>query len=374
MRSRRDPPGYGEAMTAGDEPIDAYDVETSIEVRLISLPTRDRLGAAHDRDPATNRELVIVRLTDADGNEGWGECSALNEATYTREWARGAFAALTTDEPVDASEAPMAAAAIEMAHLDLWLRGRDESLATWLGVATTRVPAGAVVGLGDTDATLAAVERLVGDGYGRIKLKATPESFAIVQAVRDRFDEIELQIDGNGSFGAEHVDALAALAYDAELDAIEQPFDPADLDAAIDLVEATPVPVLADESIETADDADELADRGALTGVVIKPPKLGGIAAALDLLDWAAEQGLAAAAGGMLECGLGRHALAAVAGVDGFSVTGDVSPARRWLAVDPWPDLEMDGGWITVPTGPGVAPPPDLGVLDEHTVDTWRDG
>jgi hypothetical protein len=48
-------------------------------------------------------------------------------------------------------------------------------------------------------------------------------------------------------------------------------------------------------------------------------------------------------------------------------LVGDLSPAGRWLADDPWPDLAMRGGRIAVPTTAGVAPPPDPDRLDAVT-------
>ena len=76
----------------------------------------------------------------------------------------------------------------------------------------------------------------------------------------------------------------------------------------------------------------------------------------------------------MLETGLGRRALAAVAGLPGFTLTGDLSPAARWLAADPWQDLTMTDGRITVPTTPGAAPEPDPYVLDRYRIEQRRIG
>jgi L-alanine-DL-glutamate epimerase-like enolase superfamily enzyme len=73
----------------------------------------------------------------------------------------------------------------------------------------------------------------------------------------------------------------------------------------------------------------------------------------------------------MLESALGRHALAAFAANDGVEITGDVSPSRRWLATDPWPDLKMSDGMIAVPTSPGVAPLPDQDRIEDLTIYRW---
>ena len=115
-------------------------------------------------------------------------------------------------------------------------------------------------------------------------------------------------------------------------------------------------------------DVDALAADNAATAVAIKPPKLGGLGVALATLDQARDTGLAASLGGMLECGLGRHLLAAVAPSPIFTVIGDLSPARRWLADDPFPDIAMIDGRIQAPATVGIAGEPDADKLAHYTV------
>ncbi len=131
------------------------------------------------------------------------------------------------------------------------------------------------------------------------------------------------------------------------------------------------VAVVADEAAPTLEAAKLLLAQGALSGVSIKPPRVGGISRALEILAWCVGQGIPATAGGMLESALGRHALAAFAANDGLSITGDVSPSRRWLAADPWPDLDMSDGMIAVPRSPGVAPLPDQDLIEDLTIYRW---
>ncbi len=65
----------------------------------------------------------------------------------------------------------------------------------------------------------------------------------------------------------------------------------------------------------------------------------------------------------MLETGIGRAALLAVAALHGFTLTGDCSASARYFGVDG--DLTepfvLDKGRLRVPTGPGlgVEPRPD---------------
>ncbi len=328
---------------------------------------------------------MVVGLRDGDGNEGWGECSALNAPTYSPEWADDAFSVLAEPDRLDAGEHPMAAAAQEMARLDLDLRAAGrclvDHLADRLGgdsPIVASLPLAAVVGLpaadphgrpASVDDLVAEVATRVADGARRVKLKVVPGWLGgPVRAVSDAFAGLEVQIDANGSLRADDLAELAGVAD--RLTAIEQPFADADLTSRLAgvLRSTTATPILFDEGTPSADDVRALVDPDLGLGVVIKPPRLGGLAAAVELLAWCAQRGVPASAGGMLECGLGRHALAAFAALPGLTITGDLSPARQWLAADPWPDLEVAGGEVAVPSGPGVAPLPDPETLDRLTV------
>lgn len=345
-------------------------IVTHRSVWLLHLPTSDQLTAAHTKAGGTGRWLTVVGLR-ADGPEspviGWGECAALNEPTYTPEWAAGAYSMLTAHEPVDHAGSPLAAAALAMADLDASLRAQGRSLADHLGTAGRRVRAGAVVGLGSIDETVTAVDRLVQTGYRRIKLKVTPNHLADpIRAVTATYPGLEVQADANGSLTEVDVPALLA-ATQAGLRAIEQPFGVGDLDAAARLVATGEIQVVADEALTTPDDVERLAAAGAATAVTIKPPKLGGLAPALDALALAQAVGMGATIGGMLESGLGRHQLAALAGDPRLTLTGDVSPARRWLAQDPFEDLVMQGSEIVVPDRVGIAGDPDPDTMARFT-------
>ncbi len=384
---------------------------TAADVWLCEFPLVEPFAASHGTTSA--RTVAIVRLRSGDV-EGWGECSALPAATYTAESAAGCFELLATEllpavlalptaadpacgtpgtgsEPDDElsalrrtrPDAPMALAAIEMARLDLRLRGAGRSLADHLGVTRARVPAGVSLGLDTPDGVVARARSLVADGYRRLKVKIQPgHDAAVLDALRsdDTVERsgAEIQLDANGAYGPDDLDLLVDLVRSGA-SALEQPLATSHVDAAVELVTRLdelaaragrrPVPVVADEAVASVGDAITLADRGALSGVSIKPARVGGLTEARRLHDLCVERGLAATAGGMLETGLGRHALAALAALPGFDLTGDLSPAGRWLAADAWPDLQLIDGEIVVPTGAGVAPPPDRRLLDATTID-----
>lgn len=366
-----------------------------VEVRLLSLPMREAFGAAHGT--VQRREITVLRVVTDEGH-GWGECAALTEATYSDEHAAAAFDVLAgtllprlVGHRLDAVAAlarladvpghPMAKAAVEMALLDVALRSSSRSLASWLadddaagptvaGPPAT-VAAGAVVGLGSPSEVADRVSALAGEGFGRVKIKIMPgHDREVAAAVRACCPDLDLHADANGSYQAADLPLLASLG-DQGLGALEQPFPSGRPGWAAELVAATTgsgLMVVADEAAVDIAAVQELHHRRALRGVAVKPSRLGGLAAARDLHRWCREAGLALTAGGMVETGLGRHALAALATLPGFTVTGDVSPAGRWLAADPWPDLVMAAGRIEVPATPGVAPDPDPDVLVHHTL------
>lgn len=323
--------------------------------------------------------LTVVRLENEHGAIGWGECAALNRPGYTDEWAKGAFELLGSAPELDerggaaslVPVAPMAMAALEMAEYDLRLTEQGISLARFLDVGRASVPAGAVVPLATVEQAVESARDLDRLGYHRLKFKVAPSArtgfrpAVLVNAVAGELPSVPIQLDANGSFDAASAVEISELAGVV----VEQPFPARDIHLAAEAVTAG-VFVLADEGAVSLSAVERLVELGACTGIVVKPPRLGGIAPAFDLLGWCAEHGVPAAAGGLLESSLGRHALAVTAAHDACTIVGDLSPASRWLAGDPWPDLVMDtAGLIRVPSGPGVAPQPDPDLLTEHTVD-----
>jgi o-succinylbenzoate synthase len=101
---------------------------------------------------------------------------------------------------------------------------------------------------------------------------------------------------------------------------------------------------------------------GACRVVSIKAGLVGGLDEARRTLELCRAAGIAARAGGMLETGVGRAALVALASLPGFSVPGDLSASNRYFAQDVTPPFELERGRLAVPAGPGigVAPLPDV--------------
>ena len=64
----------------------------SIELREIRLPLVHFFETSFGR--TTERRIVLARVTDANGAEGWGECTAGEGPFYSNEWTETAWATL----------------------------------------------------------------------------------------------------------------------------------------------------------------------------------------------------------------------------------------------------------------------------------------
>src|SRR5215218_4604563 len=65
----------------------------SIELREIRLPLIHFFETSFGR--TTERRIILARVTDANGAEGWGECTAGEGPFYSNEWTETAWTTLT---------------------------------------------------------------------------------------------------------------------------------------------------------------------------------------------------------------------------------------------------------------------------------------
>ncbi|MFZ0664939.1 MAG: o-succinylbenzoate synthase [Acidimicrobiales bacterium] len=364
-----------------------------IELRWLDLHLRVPHSTASGT--ATVRPVVLARLI-TDQSEGWGECAALAAPDYTEEYAAGAWALLCDflvpalisaarahgnrfqPEGVEAILSdvrgnPMAKACLEMAALDSMLRAQHRSLADFLGVERDHVEAGTVVGLLEPAQVTDAVERAIEAGYSRVKLKIAPGSdLGVLVTLRERYPDLGLQADANGSFDMRdpgHVRSLENLDHLGLL-CLEQPLDPDDLLGHAELAKRIATPVCLDESISSLGRLDEALALGACDVVCIKPARLGGLLKAVTAHERCAARDVPVWCGGMLETALARSANAAIAGLRGFVMPGDIGGGERFNEADPFATTlngETGGPRVPIHKGPGVGPAPDVRLLDRVT-------
>jgi len=355
-------------------------VVTSTELVWVGLPLRRPHVAAHGTE--TTREVVLVGVSDGDGNVGWGECSALSSPSYTSEFTAGAFdvlsesmvpALMAGQRWVDPNH-PMASAGVEAAVIDLALRRSGRSLAAALGATTDRVERCVVITGGDTvDEVLGLVARAVASGAAMVKLKVSPHwDPRILQAVATSWPNLPVAVDANGSIA--HDQQLLQTLDGHGVAYIEQPA-PAGDDLALSTIAAgLSVPVAIDESVTTALALADSVDRGAASVVNVKPSRVGGLVAALECIEVARSRQVSVFVGGMLETGVGRAAAvalaAAVASDAGLSsLPADLGPSDQYFDSDITDPVVVDSdGRLVVPGGPGIGLAPHRQRLTESCV------
>jgi O-succinylbenzoate synthase len=254
----------------------------------------------------------------------------------------------------------MAAAALDVALVDLALRQRGENLSAHLGGVRDRVDCGVSVGLQDTiDGLLSEVDGFVRAGYRRVKLKIKPGSDVdLVRAVRETYPSIPLTVDANAAYSMDDADRLAEL--DAfSLSYIEQPLQPDRLLDHAELQKKLATPICLDETITSAAVAADAIRVGACRVINIKLGRVGGLTEAVAIHDLAGEAGVPVWCGGMLETGIGRAANLALASLPGFTSPGDTSASERYFQRDlTEPFVVERDGTMAVPQGPGIGVDP----------------
>ena len=346
---------------------------TSVELREIRLPLVHPFETSFGR--TTERRILLVRVNDKNGNEGWGECTAGEGPFYCEEWIESAWVTLKTFlaanvagkeiknaadvwkllQPVRGNR--MAKAAIETACWDLEAKQLRLPLWKLLGGERSEIPCGVSIGIQNTpDELLGKIERELAAGYQRIKIKIKPGWDAnIIQHVRGRFPGIQLMADANSAYTLADADLFRQLDQ-FDLTMIEQPLAHDDIFDHAALQKQIKTAICLDESIRSPVDAEHAIKLGACRVINVKLGRVGGHDQAKKVEQVCRESNIPVWCGGMLESGIGRAHNIAMATLAGFTLPGDVSASSRYWQediIDP-PVTVSSTGTIQVSDNPGI--------------------
>ena len=362
----------------------------SIELFLVRLPlVRPFTTSSHTKN---HLDHILIRVTDQDGGQGWGECASASDPYYCSETSETSWhilrdflapevLGLTWEHPDDAAKTwhkvrgnNFAKAGLEMACWDLYTRARNEPLAGALGGTRKEIFSGVSLGIEPTiDALLEQVERFLNQGYRRIKMKIGPgRDVQYLTAVRERWPDAQLMADANSAYtleDPEHLQALRALDR-LNLMMIEQPLGDDDIVDHARLQRALETPICLDESIHSVDDARKAIDLGSCGIINIKVSRLGGLSEAKRVHDLCVQRNIPVWCGGMHEFGIGRAANVAICSLEGFTIPGDVSASDRAYREDiVEPPIRAYAGAIPVPFDrPGIGFEPEFDRIKARTL------
>jgi o-succinylbenzoate synthase len=360
---------------------------SQLELREIRLPLIHFFETSFGR--TTERRIILVRVIDSEGVEGWGECTAGEEPNYSEEWTESCWTVMrevlapmiSRQEIESASEVwdllepvrgnRMAKAAIENACWDLEAKRKGVPLWKLLGGVKRELRSGVSIGIQDSpEVLLEKIKTEVDAGYQRIKIKIKPGwDLNVIELVREHFPSIHLMADANSAYSLK--DARLFQELDRfNLMMVEQPLAHDDIFDHAQLQKQIKTPICLDESIRNAADALHAIELGSCRIINVKLGRVGGHAQAKLVEEVARTHDVPVWCGGMLESGIGRAHNIAMSTLAGFALPGDVSASSRYWTediIDP-PVTVSPQGTIQPPEKPGIGYDVNLSRVEKASV------
>lgn len=348
----------------------------SVEVIPYALPFREPYVTARGR--LERREMVLLRLRDADGMTGLGEAVPLSLRGGTG-LARVVWDLERLGEREQLDEATLMGGAIALspparcaaltALMDL--RGRraaSERPAAPGG--SSPIPCNATLVAGPPTAVAADAEHWAADGFSTFKLKlGAGDDIEQVRAVRDAVGpEARIRVDVNAAWDVQTAKRTLTALEPLDVELAEQPV--ATLEEAAEVAGAGGIPIAGDESIESRADAERAVALGACRLAGLKLAKVGGPEAAIEIAEV-----------------IPSFVSSALDGPVGIAAAAQVAQTLRETAGDAAPDLaqglatqrlfastvaaagpELRGDMLHLPDGPGLGVEIDEAALEVHRI------
>ena len=330
-----------------------------LETGILDLTTRHPFIIA--RGGQSEYRTVLVRLTDADGLEGWGEAAATKFYGETPESVLAALAVYgeaLPDDPFAIEEAERAwlerlggnaaaRAALSAALHDLVGKRLGVPVYRLWGLDPARAPRSTfTIGI-DTPERIRMKVREAAE-YPILKIKlGTSRDREIMEAIRAETDR-ELRVDANCGWTVKQTIAMLPVLEEFGVTVLEQPLVPQDLDGLGEIRRRATIPLIADESCLTSFDIPRLVGR--VDGINIKLAKCGSLREALRMIAIARAHHMTVMVGCMIESSL---AITAAAHFTPLVDIVDLDGAAL-LADDPFVGATIHGGQVRLPSGPGL--------------------
>jgi L-alanine-DL-glutamate epimerase-like enolase superfamily enzyme len=349
----------------------------SIEVIPYALPFKEPYVTA--RGVLEQREMVLLRVHDADGVVGLGEAVPLSlrggvGLTEVVAELEGLVEAQTT-----AGLSAPSLCAVRTAEADLLGR----RVAHKGGGESEAVPCNATLVAGAPAVVAADAERWAADGFTTFKLKLGAESVTApeiggrsqtrgtdieqVRAVREAVGpEARIRVDVNGAWDLGTAKECLEELEPYEIELAEQPVQ--GLEAMAELAASTSIPLAADESVASLEEAERAAAMGACAYTGIKLSKVGGPGAALAIADVLPAY-ITSALDGPVGIAAGAQVALSLAGTghpERLELAHGLATQRLFADKIASVECELRDGMLHLPPGPGLGVEIDEEALQAH--------
>lgn len=358
----------------------------AIEAIPLRIPLKPATasGAALWGDPLSAVDSLLVKVTTADGLDGWGEAFGFRAVDSARLAVDQLIAPLCVGR--DAAEiGPL----MHDVQRKLHVFGRGGAItygisavdiALWdiagkrAGASVRDLLGGGVDGLAcyaslacysDPDRVAEVVRQVVGEGFRAIKLHES--TIAAMRAAREAAGpDVQLIVDAGCSWTLTEALAVADELADLRLKFLEEPFWPPENFAGLaELREVTGLPVSSGENVGTLIEFEHMLAVGAVDFAQPSPAKIGGITELRKIFPLAAVRNIPVMTHSFYD-GPGLLAAIQVTAALGGS---DSMAEWRWfdLEAPPYGDaLAVTDGRVGVPDGPGLGIDPDPDVVSAY--------
>ena len=353
-----------------------------IDVFTLRLPTKAVLTQPRgpSRTQPEGKRIVLVRMTDQDGNVGWGEAGPSRRwsaetvescASSIREYLApalighevfdiaGAHLRMNTElaTGMDPGQ-PIAKCALDVALHDLLCRRLGIPLHHWLGSKRLdRIRLARLVSAATPEEADRITRAGVAEGYEGFKVKVGHHKHLdvdIVRAVIEAAPGAYVWPDANQGYTPEEAIRMARAFERLGVPLFEQPVAMSDIHAMKRLLSATAMTIALDEAAIGIPFVVELIRREAVECLAIKVSKVGGIHYARQMCELAQNAGLKLIGSGLQDAPIGFaasvHVFAAYGMADPVDLNGPQFIAADFLR-EPFP---MEGMAAVVPSGPGL--------------------
>jgi len=379
-------------MTSGT---DEGRVIERVESFVVSHTLNPRTGPSIALSSA--HAYVLVKITDVDGRSGWGETYLVPGIPAIIEAVApvliGQSAAAVRERSTDirwSAEHPYAASALTIAIEDLRARQLGVSVAASFGgpvrerVRLYAAFGGYVEGVDPADTWPGDVERVVSAGFTAMKFRVgrypVAHEAALLTEIRKNLpDDILLMADGNAGYTLPRAIEMGRILDSLGFVWFEEPLRQRELYAGYEhLAAALDIALAGGEILRSRSEAIQLLGRRAVDVVQPEPVICGGVAETLWIAELAAVHTIAAMphtsnnaigiAAGLQVLGCLPDPTLSPASDELFLEYGvDDNPHRSGLLATPLP---FEGGWATIPDGPGLGIEIDEAYLTRHAVET----
>jgi L-alanine-DL-glutamate epimerase-like enolase superfamily enzyme len=329
------------------------------------------------------RPTVVLRLTDDNGLEGWGQSVPIETWTYeTTESVETTLRhylapALLGADPRDIADIharmerairpsfsvgqPLCKAAVDLACYDLWGQQTKQPVTALLGGAKTdRVRLSWTINA----PTLAGAERLLEQGralgYANFNIKVgSPQTTAydldLVRTVTAFAPGGFHWCDANTSYDLDTALTMAPKFADLGLKALESPLPPNRFRDYRALKRQSALPILMDEGIVAPAEVDEFIALDMLDGIAMKVARCGGLWNATRIATLLRDHGLLLFASGLTDPELSMAASAHFFGWAGLDLPAALN-GPQYIAERGTGDaaFRAQGDIMRVPAGPGL--------------------